>query len=267
MSRMTQLLLESEWTGLVAGHRRAPDVVQMRLPYGPSEEGLACAFPIEGKDGRLYWLKPPHQGEDQDFALATEYIVGRLGALIEAPTCPNVVIEIEPAMAGYEYSRGKILAAGLGHATVEVPAAMLERPNLKFRNQDDNRVRHARIFALWDWCWGSDQQWLHGATEDNATYSHDHGFFFPPAGWRWTIEELRRHVDEPHQLRQSADGLCRGDLVATAEGLERVDRVALAEVLRRVPQDWPVEDRELEVLGWFLERRAPAAAERIRTLI
>lgn len=133
----------------------------------PSERGLAGSFLALGMDGRRWWVKPPHQG-DPDLALVTEFVVGKVGALIGAPTCENSVIEISEVFAGWEFAPGKLLEPGLGHGTVEVEAAIEERPNLKYRNEDDNRARQAGIFALYDLCWGSDQQWLHSTTSRTA---------------------------------------------------------------------------------------------------
>ncbi|MEU8232800.1 HipA family kinase [Actinoplanes sp. NPDC048967] len=263
---MTSPLRESSWSGLVTGNREPPDAVGIRLVLRPSEHGLAGSFLALGMDGRRWWVKPPHQG-DPDRGLVTEFVVGRVGALIGAPTCENSVVEIPDVFTGWEFARGKTLKAGFGHGTVEVEAAIEERPNLKYRNDDDNRVRHAGIFALHDLCWGSDQQWLHSTTNQNSIYSHDHGFFLPPSGWGWDVDALRAYVDRPRPLMQSAEGLAQSDLWSVADEIDKVDKAALLGILRRVPQAWPVSDSQLETLGWFLERRAGAVASRLRELL
>ena len=119
---MADPLPESSWSGLVTGHREPPDSVAIRLVLRPSEHGLAGSFLALGTDGRRWWVKPPHQG-DPDLALVTEYVVGRVGALIGAPTCENSVVEIPADFTGWEFARGRTLSAGLGHGTVEVEAA------------------------------------------------------------------------------------------------------------------------------------------------
>ena len=263
---MTDSIRESTWAGLVAGSRETPETVGIRLVLQPSERGLAGSFAALGMDGRRWWVKPPHQG-DPDLALVTEFVVGKVGALIGAPTCENSVIEISEVFAGWEFAPGKVLEPGLGHGTVEVEAAIEERPNLKYRNEDDNRARQAGIFALYDLCWGSDQQWLHSTTQQNSIFSHDHGFFFPPSGWGWDVDNLRARVDEPRRLNQPSDGLSQHDLWAVADEIDKLDRAALVAVLRRVPRQWPVTDGQLETLGWFLERRAGAVASRLRDLL
>ncbi|MBL7257121.1 hypothetical protein [Paractinoplanes lichenicola] len=176
-------------------------------------------------------------------------------------------MRIDDALAGWEFAPGRLLQAGLSHGTIEVDAAIEERPMLRFRNQDDNRLRHAGIYALYDWCWGSDQQWLHSTSQQNSVFSHDHGFFLPPSGWRWDAGQLRAKVDEPHPLRQEVDGLLREDLWRFADELDKVDRAVLLPILLRVPSAWPATDTDLETLGWFLERRAVAVASRLRDLL
>ncbi|WP_305786072.1 hypothetical protein [Symbioplanes lichenis] len=264
---MTDGLAESTWRGLVAGARESADVIDLRMALQPSHQGLAGSFLGLGSDLRRWWVKPAGQNEDMDYALVTEFVVGRAGSLIGAPTCENAIISIGSEWAGWDFAPGRTLVAGLGHGTVEVEAAIEERPLLRHRDEDDNQLRHAGVFALHDWCWGSDQQWLHSTTNQNSIYSHDHGFFFPPSGWRWEAEELRRRVDEPHVLRQPADGLLAKDLQAIADQLDNVNRMSLARILRQVPRSWPVLDSELETLGWFMERRAGAVAGRLRDLI
>lgn len=199
--------------------------------------------------------------------MVTEYVVGRVGALIGAPTCENSIIKIDPAFEGWEFAQGRHLRSGLGHGTLEVEAAIEERPNLKYRSEDDNKARQAGIYALHDWCWGSDQQWLHSTAHENTIFSHDHGFYFPPSSWRWEVDALRQRVDEAHVLGQATDGLTQRDLWMAADQLDKVDKSALVAILRQVPTTWPATDAELETLGWFLERRAGAVASRLRELV
>jgi hypothetical protein len=149
----------------------------------------------------------------------------------------------------------------LGHADEQ------GRPSLVARDQDDNRVRHVGIYALFDWCWGTDAQWLYDLDNDRTIYSHDHGLYFPPAGrGGWTEPDLTHNLDVPSELPDSASGLSREAIEARAVSLEAVTREGLIAVMNSVPAGWPVDDGELEALGWFLEHRAPAVAARLRAL-
>jgi hypothetical protein len=91
MSGMTEPVRESTWDGLIAASRDSPETVGIRLPLGKSTDGLAGSFPALGTDGRRWWVKPPRYDE-RDVALVTEFIVGRLGSKIGAPTCRNTVV-------------------------------------------------------------------------------------------------------------------------------------------------------------------------------
>ncbi len=261
-----QTVEESSWAGLIRGHREPPETVKIRMPLRQSHTGVAGSFQIVGTDGRHWWVKPPHQGE-LDWALTTEFVVSRAGAMIGAPTCRSAVIEITRDFDGWEYRRGGYLREGLGHGMEEVESAKEERSNLRYRTEDDNKSRQAGIYALYDWCWGRDEQWLHSTTNDMTIYSHDHGWYLPPSGPKWDTQLLRDYVDLPHPLPQSSAGLHYPAVEAVARELEKIDKSLLAAMLRRVPGAWPVSDAELETLGWFLERRAPAVAARMRALV
>lgn len=141
------------------------------------------------------------------------------------------------------------------------------RPQFDARARDDNRRRQVGIYALYDLFFGFDQQWLYDIDDDRAIYSHDHGLYLPPVGsGSWTESELIALVDEAHQLPDSPVGLDAAAIASTSAALRRLDRAALLAILRRVPTGWGVDDADLEALGWFLERRAPAVADRIEGL-
>jgi hypothetical protein len=134
-----------------------------------------------------------------------------------------------------------------------------------FTGEDDNPRRHAGVYAIWDWCWGGDDQWLYSAPEENRLYSHDHGHYLPD-GPSWTEQSLVNKVDEPWVSPRPTAGINASFLHEFADRLDAVTRLQLAEVLRAIPTDWDVTQPELEALGFFLERRAPAVAARLRGL-
>jgi len=73
-------------------------------------------------------------------------------------------------------------------------------------------------------------------------------------------------VDAPHPLGYPTNDLDPHAMEEFAARLEDIDRQDLVEILNSVPSSWPVTDEELEALGYFLERRAPAVADRVRQL-
>jgi hypothetical protein len=173
-----------------------------------------------------------------------------------------VVIPAE--IAGWEFRSGARLKAGVAHASLAVEDAQEVR-QLEYRDRDDNRRRHAGVFTLYDWCWGEDDQWLHCESDDRKLYSHDHGMYLPD-GPAWSEASLVARVDEPHRPNYPSSGLDADALVAYAKQLETITRDDIVALMSAVPASWPVSDRDLEALGFFLARRAPAVAARLRAL-
>jgi hypothetical protein len=135
------------------------------------------------------------------------------------------------------------------------------------RPSDDNARRHVGVYALCDWCFSADEQWLYDLDDEQALYSHDHGLYFPPLGQgRWTRTDLVAQADAPHEWRDPRKDLSAAACHDVANALEHVERESLVQVLRSIPASWPVSDEDLEALGWFLERRAPAVASPVRVL-
>jgi hypothetical protein len=148
---------------------------------------------------------------------------------------------------------------------MEIPDAVEERA-MAHRDEDDNARRAAGVFALHDWCWGGDGQWLYCASDEYKLFSHDHGWYLPPEGPSWTEAELVSSVDSPHELPLDHAGLDVDTLESTAGALESVTREDLQRILGAVPAEWGIPVDDLEAVGFFLERRAPAVAGRIRAI-
>lgn len=137
----------------------------------------------------------------------------------------------------------------------------------KHRKEDDNARRHASLFALFDWCWGGDAQWLFQISDEHKTYSHDHGWYLPEEGADWSRSALLAHVDEEHFPSWDPADLAQDEIKRVAEALRSVTRSALRDILQGVPASWSVTNAELEAVGFFMERRAPAAAKRLEALL
>ncbi|MEO3805043.1 hypothetical protein [Nonomuraea sp. B1E8] len=210
------------------------------------------------------------EGCKRDWArgsLAVEYIVGQAGKLIGAPVCESTLIRIPVEFDGYEIAPGVPLSPGIAHASKAIQHAEEQRDHLAYRNQDHNRSRHVGVYALYDWCYGDDPQWLYDRDQDRSIYSHDHGLYLPPHFGSIDTDILRQCADEPNPLPDATDGLDPETVTDVAEALEKIDRDALVKFLRVVPASWPVSDDALAIVGWFLEHRAPAVAGRLRSLV
>jgi hypothetical protein len=252
-----------DWIGTVSA-RMAGEVPRVEFPLQPSSAGGSGTFLALCSDNRRWWVKPANNLQSGK-VIVTEHVVGRAGALIGAPVCESCVVEIPSEIEGWEFRPGAALEAGFAHASLAVSDAV-EIHDLDYRDRDDNRRRHAGVFALYDWCWGADDQWLVAETDDRRVFSHDHGWYLPEAGPDWSETTLVSRVDQAHIMSRRADGLDAGELTRIADRLESLTRSEVHTVVAAVPGGWPVTNRELEALGFFLERRAPQVAERLRKL-
>ncbi|MGH9264118.1 MAG: HipA family kinase [Acidimicrobiales bacterium] len=239
--------------------------IAIEVPVVPSAAGGSGTFLGLGSDGRRWWVKPANNLQGGK-VIVTESVVGRAGALLGAPVCDVAVVELPTEIAGWEFRPGARLEPGFAHASLAVDDVQEARV-LEYRERDENRRRHAGVLALYDWCWGGDDQWLYCEADDRKLYSHDHGWYLPETGPNWSEATLMAHVDEPHPLTAPSSDLDKTELRQLVATLNAVTRSALADMLRDVPASWPASDTELEALGFFLERRAPAVAGRMRILM
>lgn len=252
------------WIGRITGRDDSAVTVWVRTPLQPSTRGGSGTFLAECTDGAQWWIKPPNHLQGGK-VVVTEFLVGKLGALIGAPVCEVAVIGIGPEVAGWEFRHGYALVTGFGSGS-KLVADAVELSGLESRERDDNRRRHAGVFALYDWCWGGDDQWLYSETADRMVYSHDHGWYFPDTGNDWSTATLLANVNNDHPAGHSVANLDKTEVIRLADRLDAVTPVEIAQILQMVPPTWPVTDAELDTLGYFLEERASAVAGRLRVL-
>lgn len=252
------------WAGLVERTPPATPPPIITLPLQASTRGGSGTFLAADADGAKWWVKPLNNRQGGK-VVVTEQVVSRVGALIGAPVCEAAVVEIPPELEGWEFRPGSALEAGYAHGSRAVDAALEERA-LSHGDRDDNGVRHAGVFALYDWCWGGDDQWLYAELDDRKLFSHDHGWYFPDSGNNWSVATLEAQADEPHPPRWPSGHLDGRELERLAAVLRLLPQEKLVEALMDIPETWPVSDAELEALGCFLEYRAPRVADRLDAL-
>src|SRR5579859_1117555 len=165
----------------------AVDGVSAVMPLRPSPAGSSGSFLVLADDGRRYWCKSLNNFQNTRVP-ATEQIVARFAELIGAPACESKLVNLT-SIAGWEFrpGGGRMTEPGWAHGSLAVQSA-IETRALEHRSDDENRKHHAGIFALCDWLAGGDMQWLYAASQDNAYYSHDHGFYL--GGPEWTEQTL-----------------------------------------------------------------------------
>jgi hypothetical protein len=261
----------SEWDGLI-GNRADPTHGPSIANIMPGAVGGSWSSPVKvtGDDNQVYFAKFPElcQSQQLQMSVVTEMVVAEVGRLIGASTCRTVVLRVPDELQGVELKSGINISSSAVHASRVLSSSCVEaRGDLPDRGDDDNGRRHVGLRALYDWCFGSDQQWLRDLNDDSATYSHDHGLYLPPNGGYWTEDQLVANVDQTHPLPGSTTGLLPAAVSEVSDALENVSRESLRAILNRVPSSWSVTNGLLECLGWFLERRAPAVAGRIKQLV
>lgn len=256
-----------QWQGLVDDGRVVEAALSVSATLDPqsSSRGGSLPFQALASDGQVYWVKMVQNAQGPR-VLATEQIVSACGRLIGAPVCETALIEIPEELDGDALANGTVLRAGIAHASRNIANSQFDKWHTpQHRDQDDNRRRHAGYFALYDWCWGDDMQWLYDLSDERKTYSHDHGHFLP-GGPNWSIEALEQNVDTPHEIDPLSRGLDPGELARMAGVLDNVGREAIRTIMQAVPVQWGIGAADLEAVGWFLERRRAGVAQRLRAL-
>ena len=261
---MTEL---TDWYGKLSGQRTDACALQMQAVLNAESEDRGGSRPchVAADDGQTYWIKQVNNPQSARVPV-TEQVIAACGLLIGAPVRETRLIGIPADFEGEKLMNGTVLGQGIAHGSLNLEFAIFDKtwaPD--HRDRDDNRRRHAAYFALFDWCWGDDRQWLYDSAEDLTMYSHDHGHFLPGAP-DWSGETLRQAVDLERSLDTSPDGLDRHELIRVANALEAMTTGPLLRILASIPASWPVDDQELEVLGWFLDCRRGPVAGRIRQL-
>ncbi|MFC0866262.1 HipA family kinase [Sphaerimonospora cavernae] len=199
----------TDWDGLVSGRTDSYNTLRLVAILAPGGQSWASPFRGIADDDHDYFIKTL-EGCRRDWArgsLAVEYVVGQAGRLIDAPVCENTLIRIPEEFADYEIAPGIALSPGIAHASKAIEHAEEQRDNLAYRSQDRNSARHAGVYALYDWCYGDDPQWLYDRDQDRSIYSHDHGLYLPPHHGTLDVEILKQCADEPNPLPDAADGL------------------------------------------------------------
>jgi len=255
----------TDWAGSVAGRIDPTSCLGIKLVFPDIGPGGSNAVPVRATDDQRWWLKPTNNPQGPRVTI-NEYVVGQIGELIGAPTCKVAIVEIDSLNAGPRQAPAPPLEVGFACGSFEVPGSRERRTNLEFRSRDDNSSRHVGIIALWDLCFGADPQWLYQSTDDERTWSHDHGLFFPQ-GPNWTEQSLVDHLVEVHQLAVDTTDLDKPTIERVATKIDELQRNMIETILSSVPASWPVTDSELECLGWFIHERTGPVAERLRSLV
>jgi HipA-like protein len=240
-----------------------PDGIGMVAPIAPSTAGGSGSFLALGDDGRRYWCKTLNNLQNARVPVC-EQIVARLGDLLGIAGCRSKLINIPPTLAGWQFHpSGKQLETGWAHGSVPVDPA-LETRALDHRTDDENAVRQAGFFVLYDWLLGADPQWLIATADENAYHSHDHGYYL--GGPEWSEASLTAALGAPHELGMPGAGLSDVELARLAGELETLSAEQVIQALSGLPLSWPITEDELEAVLEFSMERRQDVADRARSL-
>jgi hypothetical protein len=242
--------------------RQPPQGVSASAPLQASTGGSSGSFLVKADDGEQYWCKSVNNLQSPKVPV-NEQIVGRLGMLIGACVCAPQLVYIPAALVGWEFRPGHFLEEGWAHGCLAVRSCV-EIHVLDHRLQDDNRKRHAGIYAIYDWLGGSDPQWLIETTDDNRCYSHDHGHYL--WGPDWGTASLAEHRDQPCEYGTPKVGLDGAEVERLADALDNLNEKEIGDTLGSLPIAWPVTDDELDAVMNLAVHRRSAAAARLRAV-
>ncbi len=138
-------------------------------------------------DGHDYIVKDRLVNAHSPRVVVTEHIVGRLGALLGAPTGTIAYVDV-PADLINSQSELTHFTPGPTHGSRCVPNCT-EREALVYTGEASNRLRFALLALLYTWVGADDHQFIY-TKDTNTVYSVDHGHFFPGAP-NWTASSLQ----------------------------------------------------------------------------
>lgn len=241
----------------------APTVMATVHLDGPTNT-MSHAFKVGADDGNEYWIKTlegvePHHRP----SLALEQVISRFGVLLGIAVVQPYLVRIPDGMKLPTMSNGRDAQPGLAHASRAYEACVERKAPPERRSEDDNRRRHAGIFALLDLARGADLQYLYDANADGAIISHDHGLYVCHTG-TMDVAAMIATVADPGIRGGDATGLDAAEIERVADRLDACTANELVSIVNLVPPEWPVTDEQVGTLAWFLHSRAKPVALRVR---
>lgn len=253
------------WVDAIERSDDAPLVTATTIISGPTAT-MSRAFRVGCDDDQEYWIKTLDGVEPpQRPSLVLEQVIGRVGRLLDVAVLAAHLVRIPNGMRFPDLGNGRQVQAGVAHATLNNPAVIEKKAVPDHRSDDDNKRRHAGIFALVDLARGADLQYLYATSADYAIFSHDHGLYACQTG-QLDVARMIATVNDPSTSCGDPAGLDSSEVERLADRVESVAESDLVAVLNLVPSSWPVTDEQLGTLGWFLHERTSGVATRLRAL-
>ena len=252
--RLPIMLTPPEWTALIANAMdKVAAPIRALVPIGRMKWGATMPAMIRCSDGEMYIVKGAQVGR----SLVTEQIVGRLGAMIEAPVARVELVDVSRELIGDDEAidqRGTNWVGhflpGIAHGSAFI-ANCTDDWELAYQHQGDNPTRLARLAVLYGWVKGDDYQFLYEADPPRLVYAFDHGECFP-RGSDWSIDSLEAAPDPFF----AADVWVPAQIIHRE--IARLREVTDADIARTVaipPTSWGLTMDERVALARYLSRR------------
>jgi hypothetical protein len=229
------------------------------LRYAPTG---ARPFLALADDGRNYWVKVkdnPHGNK----TLANEYVVWALGMHIGAPMLNAALLSIPTELDGFTYCDEVKLREGVAFGSLHLASAV-EGESVAFVKEDGNMERYPFMLALWDLCLGADMQVLYDTSKANQVSSFDHGLWFSSDEGDWDADVLTRLAEGKWHWPAAPLGLSGRAFHEAADALTDLSLDDTLNIVSGVPLEWEIQSNDLEALAWFVAKRAPIVATRLR---
>lgn len=252
----------ADWAGLLAGVVRPVAEAQI---FAIAQVASTGSLPFLGLavNGDRYWVKclgNPH-GVD---SLVAEHVVEALARKLDSPMRPSVLVGVPEHLMHDPRLVGSGNRAGIAHGSLLLDSCDVKNV-LDSVNRDGNSVRQPRFIALWELCYGEDEQWLYDRENEEQVWSFDHGYWIT-GGEPEPLTPLDLEVTLTKW--KPWEGSVRGmDPVAFLEVAARIEALTVADfidVVASVPVAWGVSDDLLESLAWWLHGRRMHVVGRMR---
>lgn len=217
--------------------------------------GFSRSILVTCDDGKNYVVKGAHCRK----AIVNEQVVARFGALIGAPVCVTLIVEIPAELCAINPQMSDV-APGSAHA-IEFIENCSDRAGVDHTGVAENRSRFAALQVLYTWLHAGDQQMIYLTTVPHLVYSVDHGHFFP-GGPDWTVASLAAAAPvaqyDPIFSIAAISGEERSQALAK---LAELTDGQINQVISVPPADWGFDDAERRTLEDFIKlRRAQVLA-------
>lgn len=202
-------------------------------------------------DDADYYIKGGENGR----RLASDYIVARLGRLLDAPVPEVALVNVSQDFVDANHAQISHVRPGLGNASPLLKNCR-DTFNVVETHRRANNRRYAALAVLFGWAVATDHQFLID-NNTNLVWAVDFSHFFPKQG-NWNIEDLDHFSVgpcEPDRYISNACAISEESWREMCRALAHVTAQQIADIVGSVPNFWGLSRRDKANLAWFLGRR------------